>query len=79
MQPAETGLIEKLQEHRVWLIRGMIILIMIIGGFFYNGLYVSPYQKCMKEEKLDNAFVGIGYDVDLRAKTCTRRVRKLQW
>jgi hypothetical protein len=57
----------------------MIILILIIGGFFYNGLYVSPYQKCMTEEKLDNAFVGIGYDVDLRAKTCTRRVRKLQW
>jgi hypothetical protein len=63
-----TGLIGKLQEHRVWLIRGMIILIMI-----------SPYKKCMREEKLENAFVGVGDDEDLRAKTCTRRVRKLRW
>ena len=74
-----TGLNRKLQEHRVWLIRGMIILIMIIGAFFIIDYMFSPYKKCMREEKLENAFVGAGDDEDLRAITCTRRVRKLQW
>ena len=33
----------------------------------------------MRAEKLEAAFLGVGDDAELRAKTCARRVRKSQW
>ena len=74
-----TKLIRKLQKYRVWFARGTLILVLIIGILFILDYLFSPYKQCMRAEKLEAAFSGVGNDVELRATTCARRVRKSQW
>ena len=74
-----TKLIRKLQKHRVWFVRGTIVLVLIVGILFIVDYLFSPYKQCMRAEKLETAFLGVGDNAELRAKTCARRVRKLEW
>jgi len=74
-----TKLIAKLQKYRAWFARGTLILVLIVGVLFIVDYLFSPYKQCMRAEKLEAAFLGVGDDAELRAKTCARRVRKSQW
>ncbi len=74
-----TKLIGKLRKYRVWFVWATAVLVLLATFVFIMDYLFSPYKQCMRAEKLEAAFLGVGDDEKSRARTCARRVRKSQW